>query len=223
MKPNLSGKRALGSYAYSPGGGFSAVNATLVDMIVRVYPTRRIQMRGGPEWIDSERFDVFAKADPAEGEIEPGQLAEMVQTMLEDRFQLRFHTEMREMQVLALVSGKTPAKLDPSRDGEETGLTPGEHGQMIFRRMPIQGLVNTMSNILQTPVIDRTGLAGYYDFTLDPSQFSAADSADGPTRKDDFGQLFTAAVEKQLGFRLEKQKAPLEITVIDRAEKPAEN
>ena len=223
VKPNLSGKRALQSYAYSPGGGLSAINATLVDMIVRVYPTRRIQMRGGPEWIDSERFDVFAKADAGEGEIKPGQWQEMVQTLLEDRFQLRFHTEMHEMQVLALLPGKSAAKLDAPREGEQTALTPGEHGQMMFHRMNMQGLVNTMSNILQTPVVDRTGLAGYYDFTLDPNQFAAADSADGLARRDDFGQLVTAAVEKQLGFRLEKQKAPLEITVIDRAEKPTEN
>ena len=69
VKPSSSGKRALEAFAYSPGGGFTATNATLVDMIVRVYPTRRIQMQGGPEWIDSARFDVVAKADAAEREV----------------------------------------------------------------------------------------------------------------------------------------------------------
>ena len=222
IKPNLSGQRALQEFAYSPGGRLTAINATLVDMIVRVYPTRRIQMQGGPDWIDSARFDVVAKADAAEGEIQSGQWREMVQTLLEERFHLTFHTETREMQVLALAMGKSAPKLEPPKEGEETALTPGERGQMIFHRMSIAGLVNTMSNILHMPVVDRTGMPGFYDFTLDPNGLAARDTTDGPVRKDDFGELVMAAVG-QLGFRLEKQKAPLEITVIDHAEKPLEN
>ena len=216
IKPNLSGRRALQSFAYSPGGGFTAINATLVDVIVRVYPTRRIQMQGGPDWIDSDRFDFIAKADPSDGKVKPEDWTQMVQMMLEERFQLKFHSETRPMQVLALVQGKAPPRLAAAKDGEETALTPGELGKMIFTRMSMSGLVNTMSNILHTPVIDRTGLDGFYDFTLDPNRFAETDNAK-------LADLITIAVSEQLGLHLEKQKMPLAITIIDHAEKPTAN
>jgi uncharacterized protein (TIGR03435 family) len=220
IKPNPSGRKAMQSFAYSAGGRFTATNATLVDVIVRVYPTRRIQMQGGPDWIDSDRFDIVAKADAADGVIQPADWTHMVQTLLEDRFQLKFHSETRETQVLALVVGKGGPKLTVAKDGGETALTPGEHGRMIFTKMTITGLVNTMSNILHTPVVDGTGLKGFFDFTLDPNQFA---EQDGAAPNANFGDLVVAAVGEQLGLRLEKRKMPLEITIIDRAEKPTEN
>jgi uncharacterized protein (TIGR03435 family) len=223
IKPNKSGRKALQGFAYAPGGRFTATNATLVDVIVRVYPTRRIQMQGGPDWIDSERFDFVAKADPEEGKIKPEQWTQMVQVLLEDRFKLAFHTEMRDMQVLALVTGKGASKLQECKDSEETSLSPGDHGQMVFRKMSIVGLVNTMANILHTPVVDRTGIAGFYDFTLDPNRFAASDNSDRSAPKESFGDLMVNAVREQLGLHLEKQRDTLKITVIDRAERPAEN
>jgi len=114
-------------FVYSPGGRFTATNVTLVDIIVMAaYPTRRIQMQGGPAWIDSDRFDIVAKADMDQGEIKPGQWPLMVQALLEDRFKLAFHKETKETQVYALVAGKNPPKLRPSKDGEQTMFTPGE-------------------------------------------------------------------------------------------------
>ena len=222
IKPNQSGKLALQGFSYLPGGRFTATNATLVDVIVRVYPTRRIQMQGGPGWIDSERFDFMAKADAAEGEIKDEQWTQMVQMLLEDRFKLAFHTETREMQVLALMAGKGASKLQAAKDGGETGASAGERGQIVFRRMPIVGLVNTLANILHTPVVDRTGITGFYDFTLDPNQFAPTDGAEG-NRKESFGDLLVTAVREQLGLHLEKQRDTLTITVIDHAERPKED
>jgi uncharacterized protein (TIGR03435 family) len=94
---------------------------------------------------------------------------------------------------------------------------------MIFRKMSIVGLVNTMANILHTPVVDRTALSGFYDFTLDPNQFAAPDDGDGTVRKDSFGDLMVTAVREQLGLHLEKQRDTLKITVIDHAERPKED
>ena len=217
IKPNHSGKLALQDFAYQPGGRLVATNATLVDVIVRVYPTRRIQMQGGPGWIDSERFDFEAKADAAEGAIQPEQWTQMVQTMLEDRFALKFHTEEREMPVLALTVGKMGAKLTKAKDDGQTGLTPGAHGQLAFTKMPIVGLVNTMANILHTPVVDRTGIAGFYDFTLEPQNYASEPG------KDNLGDLLVTAVREQLGLVLEKGREKLTITIIDHAERPREN
>ncbi len=223
IKTNLSGQPlAPGNpLAFSPGGRFTATNVTLVDVIVRVYPTRRIQMQGGPAWIDFDRFDIVAKADESDGEITAEDRPAMVQTLLEDRFKLKFHTEKKEMSVLALVVGKDGYRLPPPKEAttgnalDSTSSLSGDHGQMIFRNMAIQGLVNTMSNMLRTVIIDGTGIEGRYDFTLDPVRFTE--------RGDSRPQAVVTAVQEQLGLKLEKRRTTLDITIIDRAERPTDN
>ena len=73
--------------------------------------------------------------------------------------------------------------------------------------MSMVGLVNTMANILHTPVVDQTGIAGFFDFTLDPNQFAEQDNIATPVRKASFGDLVIASVRAQLGLQLEKQKS----------------
>ena len=204
----------------SPNGRFTATNVTLVDLIVRAYPTRRIQMQGGPDWIDSDRFDISAKADTTDSEIKLEEWNLMIQALLEDRFKLVLHRETKEMSVYALVAGKNPPKLRASKEGEQTALVPGEHGRMNFQSMPMVGLVNTLANILREPVVDGTGIKGFFDFTLDPMQFAATDD---PRVPNNVAELVLSAVRQQLGFILEKRKAPLEITIVDHAEKPGDN
>jgi uncharacterized protein (TIGR03435 family) len=227
VKPNKSGQppTTQGSpLEFLLGGRFTATNVTLVDVIVRVYPTRRIQMQGGPNWIDSDRFDIVAKADEGQGKVTPGQMVPMVQSLLEDRFQLRFHVEKREMQVYALTLGKDRPKVQEAKDGGITGVTRGERGQLIFQKMTIVGLVNTMANMMRTPVVDGTGMKGFYDFILDPVQFLTPAATNG-RRPDnhDIADAVVAAAQEQLGFKLERRKELLDITVIDHAEQPSEN
>jgi len=202
------------------GARFTASYATLLDLIGMAYHTRRIQMRGGPPWIDSEKFDVAAKADESEGEVEKGQWEEMVRALLQDRFKLALHRETREMTVYTLVTGKTAPKLEPSKDGERKALLPGDRGEMIFRGMPLSGLVNTLANNLHTPVVDGTGLTGAFDFKIDPMRFADPDQ---PATRNMWGDLMEMAVRQQLGLNLVKRKGPLEITVVDHAEEPSEN
>jgi len=227
IKPNRSGlaPNRINPVALTPGGRFTATNVTLVDLIVRFYPTRRIQMQGGPGWIDSdsERFDVVAKAPAGERALQYADFIPMVQTLLEDRFKLALHRESKSVQVLALLVGKDPPKLQNSKDDEETAVRPGERGLLSFQRMSVIGLVNTLSNILHTPIVDQTGLKGSFNFTLDPSMGESPKAADSPLRADSYGDLMIRAVQEQLGFKLEKQKALLDITVIDHAERPTEN
>ena len=227
IRPNNSGPpRVYGNrFTYSPSGRFTATNVTLVDVIVSgVYKTRRIQMRGGPGWIDSDRFDIVAKADTAGGTITQEEWDLMIQALLEDRFKLALHRETQEMSVYALVVGKK-ALLRESKEGEQTTFTTGERGKMIFQNMPIETLVNALANILREPVVDGTGIAGSFDFTLDPMQFATTGGADiAPVRTpESYADLVLIAVREQLGFKLEKRRAPLEITIIDHAERPSEN
>lgn len=184
------------------------------------YHTRRIQMRGGPDWIDTDRFNIVAKADEAEGEVKHEQFVAMVQALLEDRFKLMLHRETEERTVYALVAGKNPSRLQPAKDGEQTAMVPGDRGQMNFQKMPLSGLVNTLANILHTPVVDGTGLTGFFDFTLDPLQLSDHTQ---PVTPDSWPDLVLTALREQLGFKLEKRKESLEITVIDRAARPTGN
>ena len=122
-------------------------------------------MRGGPPWIDSDRFDIVAKADETAGEVTKEEWGPMVQALLEDRFKLELHRETKEVTVFSLIVGKTPPKLQPAKEGEQKGMMRGDRGQMNFQAMPLSGLVNTLSNILHTPVVDGTGLEGSFDFT----------------------------------------------------------
>lgn len=223
IKPNKSGPPAgpqANPISYLPGGRFTATNVTLVDVIVQAYHTRRIQMQGGPDWIDSDRFDIVAKPDASEGEVQADQWLPMIQALLEDRFKLELHRENKEMPVLALV-GKLPPAFRESKEGTPI-LVPGERGKQTFQHWPIAGLVNVTSNILHTPVIDATGIEGFYDFSIDPMQF-ASTGTDIPGPPPSYADLFETALREQLGFKLEKRKAPLEITVIDHASRPTEN
>jgi uncharacterized protein (TIGR03435 family) len=207
---------------WSPGGRFEALRVTLVDVIVRVYPTRRIQLRGGPSWIDTDRFDIIAKADPAGGEPTADERKQMVQALLEERFHLAFHREEREAPVLALMAGKSPPKLDPVKAGEEPLVRQGDRGEVIFQNVGMFGLVNTLSNLWETPVVDRTGIAGQYDFTIDAYQYALQSSGDAAAPRETLADLMRVAIER-FGFKLESQRAPLEFTIIDRAEKPGAN
>jgi uncharacterized protein (TIGR03435 family) len=219
IKPNRSGIliSPVNPVSVTPGGRFTATNVTLVDLIVRCYPTRRIQMQGGPGWIDSDRFDVLAKAPEGRNDLQYQDYVPMIQMLLEKRFALKMHRETKEAQVMALIPGKEPHRLRTSPDSEALRVDQGERGAMTFRHVSIIGLVNTISNMLHMPVVDRTGMQGFYNFSLEPA---AEDSqAPGETPSD----RLIRAVQEQLGFKLERQKAPLEITTIDHAERPSEN
>jgi uncharacterized protein (TIGR03435 family) len=207
-------------FAFLPGGRFTPTNVTLTDVIVMAYKTRRIQMRGGPPWIDLQKFDIVANADETAGEVTGDEWVRMVQALLEDRFKLVLHRETEDKTVYALVAGKTPPKIQPSKEGEQKALVRGDRGQMNFQGMPLSGLVNTLSNILHAPVVDGTAMTGPFDFGLDPLEFSDHSQ---PVTPDSWPDLVLTAVREQLGFKLERQKAPLEITVIDRAEQPTDN
>jgi uncharacterized protein (TIGR03435 family) len=222
IRKNNSGppRVVVDPFAFLPGGRFIATNVTLTDIIVMAYQTRRIQMRGGPDWIDSDRFNIAAKADEGEGEFKREQLVALVQALLEDRFKLALHRETEERTVYALLPGKTPPKIQPAKEGEQKAMMRGNRGEMRFQGMPLGGLVNTLANILHMPVVDGTGMTGSYDFTLDPRQLSVRTQ---PVTADLWPDLVLAAVQEQLGFKLEKRKAPLEITVIDRVERPTDN
>lgn len=223
VKPNQPGDRpAQIPVVYAPGGRLTAIDATLVDLLVQAYRTRRIQLQGGPDWIDRDRFDVVAKADAAEGEVTEEQRSGMLQVLLEDRFHLTYHHETKDMPAYVLLPGKQISGLEKSKAGDKTGVQNVQR-KLIFTNMSMVGMVNTLSNIVHIPVVDRSELAGRFNFTLDLSFYMQMADANTPVNSEAVADMVLAAVREQLGFKLEMQKAPLDIMVIDGAERPSEN
>lgn len=192
--------------------------STMADMITVAYNVRYDQILGGPGWINTDRFDIEAKAsgDAPNGE----QVRLMMQDLLGERFQLRLHHETRELPVYALVVGKNGAKLkvsdpDAREGGSVRGTADGLH--METKKGSLAMLARQLSSSAGRPVIDKTGLPGTYEYTLD--WFPATRV---PAAESNVPSLFTA-VQEQLGLRLDSMTAPQEVLVIDSVQHPSEN
>jgi uncharacterized protein (TIGR03435 family) len=236
--------------------------ATIKLLIQQAYDVRQFQILGGPAWINSERYDVIAKVDRAalaggSGNVPDQrkvmeQQRERLQALLADRCRLKIRRETRELQAYVLVAAKSGPKLkeaapaSASPDGKEGQQPPRGtmrmgRGQIIGQSVPLDLLVQMLSQQLGRPVIDKTGLAGTYDFTLewtpDPGQGLGAGFGgpagtvvgkeppriDNPEPAEPSGTSVFVAIQEQLGLKLEPQKAPVEMIVIESVEKPSEN
>lgn len=209
-------------------------NTSLSFLITFAYGVHPKQLSGGPSWLDTEKFDITAEPD-AEGQPSDKQIRSMIRKLLADRFQLKFHTEQKELAAYAVTLGKTGPKLTKS-EGDPNGL-PGLGfrglGALVVRNANIADFAGLMQTVvLDRPVVDKTGLTDRYDFTLnwtpEPSQFGGRGAQTGqppaPPADDAAAppDLFTATVQ-QLGLKLESTKLPVDVLVIDKAEKPSEN
>ena len=203
----------------------ATLNTTLTDLLAFAYGLHAKQITGGPAWMEQDKYDVLAKPD-GEGQPNDKQWKTMVQKLLADRFKLTFHRDKKELSVYAITAiDKTGAKLTKSA-GDPNGL-PGvgfsRPGALTAVNATIADFANVMqSAVLDRPVVDQTGLAGRFDFTLlwtpDQSQFGGlAAPVDDPSAPPG---LFTA-IQEQLGLKLDSTKAPVDVIVIDRVEKPA--
>jgi bla regulator protein blaR1 len=226
---------------YQPGGGLRVAGVPLKVLIGFAYDVRDFQISGGPAWIDTDRFDINAKADSRDDAdnlpADPSQLSdqqritrtertrERVRNLLADRFQLIIRRETKERQVYALVVAKGGPKLQESKEGNRLmrmgrGMVSGQGVEPGF-------LASTLSGQLGRPVIDKTGLTGRYDIDLrwtpDPGQGAEGPFGPLPGVPDPNGPSIFTALTEQLGLRLESAKGPAEVLVIDRLEKPSDN
>jgi uncharacterized protein (TIGR03435 family) len=199
-------------------GRMRAENASLKQILQVAYGLSALQI-GGPSWLDSDRFDLAAKAP--EG-VADSDLMPMLQSLLKERFQLTAHRENREMPVFEMIVAKDGLKIsvfDPShiparppRNGAES---------MIIGPMTMSQLANTLTPAAGRPVLNKTGLDGRYfcAVTFSPLTAQANGSAADASPLDIF-----AAVQQQLGLKLEPKKETLEVLVVDHAERiPREN
>jgi len=224
VKPSPAGERGGGIRPLPGGQTYIANNVPLRVMIALMYHVTDSQISGGPDWINIERYNVEAKAEhPANLE----QLHEMFQTLLTDRFKLRFHRETKELPAYVLTVDRSGAKLKLNESLEQFEIpVKGPPGKMIGERVSMSHLSWILAQLLNRPVVDKTGLDRYYDFTLEwspelPPGLAAADSRETPPDRN--GPTIFTALREQLGLKLDSQKGPVEVFVIDHVERPTSN
>ncbi len=217
-----------GSMLVGRGGGnlFTTTNSTFNSLMTMAYGLHASQIVNGPSWLESERFDITAKPEDS-GMPNVTQLKVMVQKLLTERFGLSFHKEQRELTAYVITVGKNGPKLTKNESGGNLpgfgGRGPGSFGVRNSTMAEFAGFLQ--QNILERPVVDKTGLTGKFDFGLEfrPSgQLSAAPGgpAQLPAEVEARADFFTA-IQEQLGLKVENTKTPVEVYVIDKVQKPS--
>jgi uncharacterized protein (TIGR03435 family) len=229
IKPANPENRGL-SMLVGRGGNnlFTTTNSTVNDLITLAYGLHARQIAEGPSWLESEKFDISAKPE------QPGipnltQLQVMVRKLLADRFGLAFHIEKREVSAYVISVGRNGPKLSKSESGGNLpgfgGRGPG--GVTVVNSTMAEFAGFLQSRILDRPVVDQTGLSGKFNFTLEwrPDQAQLPQGPNAPQLPPEIENrpdLFTA-IQEQIGLKLDAARAPVEVYVVDKVQKPSEN
>jgi uncharacterized protein (TIGR03435 family) len=204
----------------APGGRFRASATTLKFLMEWAYNIQPSQHSGGPSWMDTDRYDIVAKA---EGNATDAQQKLMVQTLLADRFELKVHREKKKLPVYVISVGASAPKLFPPKDGEIHNIrivpqmdadqkTTSYH--VVATRFSLSQLTDTFARQLGRVFVNETGLDGDFDFTLDLTPDDHQPNPLDPS-------LLISAIRQQLRLSLKSQEALVDFIVIDGAQKVA--
>jgi uncharacterized protein (TIGR03435 family) len=219
VKPTDPNYRIM-DFAISPGGRLTVSNWDLQLLIEKAYGVQAYQISGGPPWLESDRFSINARA---EGEPSEHEVLEMLRSLLEDRFKLTVHRETRVGRVYELLPAKDGPKLDkPLGPGESFIRTmfsgpPDRRTSsktMVGHNVSMPALAEALTDATGRFVIDKTGYTQPFDFQLT----FALD--DGTT---DIAPALLPAIKEQLRLRLEANRGPIQLLVVDRVERPSAN
>ena len=241
------------SVSYKPGGRMIAMNAPLRLLIQFAYavhdsphsqPLRAAQVMGGPAWIDSEGYNIEAKP---EANTDQKHAWFMLQTLLADRFRLTLHRETRDLPVYDLTARNSGIKLPASKEANCVSFQPGMTPRSIpgsvdcgyaplllsptglrlnGRKLHMADLVRELALTLGRPVMDKTGFTGEFDLNLNYTDDALAKSPDDPGGNRppaEPNRSIVFAAMQQLGLKLEPAKGPVEVLVVDHAERPTAN
>jgi uncharacterized protein (TIGR03435 family) len=247
IRENVSGGDNA-SVRAQPGGRVSVSNNSLRSIIRNAYNVQNYQIVGGPEWINTVRWDISAKAPD---DAPPPQLLLMLRTLLADRFKLAIRNETREMPIYALTLARADGRLGsqlrssnvdcaaifaaakargeappPTTNGRPTCGTRTTRGNMSTTGVSMADLARNLSPFAGRPVVDKTGLSGVYDLDLTWTPEQGPPGADGTASQaatsSDSVSLFTA-VQEQLGLKLDAQRGPVDVLVVESAQRPVED
>jgi uncharacterized protein (TIGR03435 family) len=216
-----------------PGGQFVDPRTNLFSMIWFAYQVEDapIRLLGLPDWARDRSFSVSAKPAPGFPALAPSanreQVREMMRAMLEARFHLKLHTETREGPVYVLEVAKGGLKFKnvdspapPEQEGPVNAAVGDNGGRIIGKKSTMAGMARMLVVFLRKPVVDRTGLDGYYDFDV---KWSSPESPDADGFGVAGGALLISTLRDRFGLRLTSTHAPVKYWVVDHVEPPAEN
>jgi uncharacterized protein (TIGR03435 family) len=197
-------------------GSLTMRNVSLTSAIAWAYGVQQFQV-SGPGWLPSEHYDITAKTSAPAPE---DQLRLMLRSLLADRLKLAAHTEQKVIPYYLLTVAKGGPKFKESTEEGEPVLSAGPNSSTaIIRRVPISQLIDMIQMILRAPIVDQTGLKRRYDATLNIGALIST-----PIQNDDMTGTVITAVQDLLGLKLEPKKGPVDVLVVDHAEKaPTEN
>jgi uncharacterized protein (TIGR03435 family) len=216
IKPGPPSDTALRVSMISEHGRINYTNVTVRGLIrkaygLKIYPPST----GGSDPLSTDRYNVIARAS---GDASEERTMQMLQALLEERFKLVLHREMKELRVWALMVGKNGPKFrEVKDDGSAAEISSGDGHRIKARHVSMKQLADALQGYVGDPVVDATGLTGLFDFTLD----FTLDESTSPDRE--WGQTLFEAVQRQLGLKLEARKGPVQVVVIDHVEKPSGN
>jgi len=204
-------------------GRLSAENVTLKLLIAEAYHVYDFQI-SGPKWIDSDRYDLEAKIG---GDVPASrtQLRSMLQRLLADRFSLSVRRESKEMSVYMLEADKGESKLQPAKHPDRPVMfRVFQRRQITAENAPLENLTGALAWLLGRPVLDRTGLEGSFDYKLEwsPDEMQLR-SQEAPPETDGNAPSLAVALQQQVGLRLVSRKGPVDLILVEKAERPKAN
>ncbi len=191
---------------------FDAEASTVGDLLDMLNGFQLYRVAGGPSWMRTDRFDIHAKASAP---IPPEQRRDAIMALLAERFNLSAHRETRDLPAIVLLAPKRPAGLKPADSGEIYSARYSDRNDPTFTAESMSAFTNYLAQMWHAPVVDRTGLEGRFDFSLNASAID-------PRPGENWGDRVREAVIA-IGFKIEERKVPTEVTVVDRCERPSEN
>jgi uncharacterized protein (TIGR03435 family) len=229
IKPNSDSDSRL-AFQIEPSGRLAATGITLKRLMMTAYNVQGFRIVGGPDWVVSRRWDVQAKPDRVAS---PDQIRPMLRALLENRFQLRSHSEKRQLPVYELSVDRKGSKVERVKDSETKADVRVAAGSIQLRKATAATFASQLSYALGRPVIDKTGLSGEFDFALEwtpePGEDGGPTTAglppgagDQPASTPDRPSIFTA-IPEQLGLRLKSGRGPVEVIVINYVQMPTAN
>lgn len=211
-QPGATAQQARFSPSFGVTDRFDAVAVTVGDILDMLNGWQLGRVLGGPAWMRTDRYDIHAKADTP---ISSEERKIAVEALLAERFKLVAHQETRDIPAAVLLAPKRPAGLKPAAGRETPSMHVDAHGDPVFVAMPMSTVTNYLAQMWHLPVVDQTGLTGTFNFSLAPS---AIERVRGQT----WGDLVREAM-LDFGFKVEMRKVPLQVTVVDRCERPSDN
>jgi len=225
IKPNHSGSGNSGTNWQN--ASFTAENVTTMQLLASAFHVHDYQVVNAPKWVNDTKYDVAAKSDAAVQDIsakEQQKLFELrLQALLAERCKLRFHREIKTLPVYELITAKSGPRLHESA-AEDSGTSSNDK-QFKATAITMEQLAESLSGHFSRTVLDKTGLTGKYDFTLNyaSDQDQAAPGYGQNAAQPDAGPSIFTAMQDQLGLKLVAAKGPVEVIVIDSIESPSPN